>query len=292
MERDSVASLLGSLYSGRTAKNSIKGSSITRPPFAWPGGKHKIISQIVAAIPPGKVFVDVFGGSGTVTLNCRKSSLNVYNDRYGGLVAFYNCLRDREKLDTMQELLRLMPHSPEMFEENLNEVLAYKGDFADADMLKDSHRAAAWYFTIICSFASMGRNWGYDKQKKTVANKFRNKVEHLDKIHDMFRMVQVDNLDWSDCLDRYDALSTVFYMDPPYLDVSGGIYRNNMTYRVHKGMLDKVFKLKGKVVMSHYDHPLYREYPWSKIQEIDKHITCASVENGKGRNAKEVIWTK
>lgn len=289
---NAMSRLLGGVYSSRNDKIRLRGSSIIRPPFAWPGGKHKIVTHIIDAIPAGKVFVDVFGGSGTVTLNCRKSVLNVYNDRYGGLIAFYNCLRDKEKLDHMKELLELMPHSPEMFEENYEAVAAFRDDFADADMLKDPNRAAAWYYTIVCSFASLGRNWGYDKEKNTVAKKYRNKVEHFDRIHDAFRAVQVDNLDWSDCIDRYDAVDTVFYMDPPYLDVSGGIYRNNMTYHEHRRMLDKVFACKGKVVMSHYDHPLYHSYKWSKITEIDKYIACTSVENCKGRHAKEVIWTK
>ena len=47
---------------------------------------------------PGDIILDVFGGSGAVTLARKSCDLEIYNDRHSGLVAFYKCIQDEEKL--------------------------------------------------------------------------------------------------------------------------------------------------------------------------------------------------
>jgi DNA adenine methylase len=44
-----------------------------------------------------------------------------------------------------------------------------------------------------------------------------NRIDHIWRFVERMRLVQIENLDWRDCLDRYDDPDAVFYLDPPYV---------------------------------------------------------------------------
>lgn len=48
--------------------NRSRGSS-ARSPFPWFGGKQKLADELIALFPPHSVYVEVFGGGGSVLLN-------------------------------------------------------------------------------------------------------------------------------------------------------------------------------------------------------------------------------
>lgn len=240
-----------------------------RAPFSYPGNKRESLEQLLPLLPKTDIWVDCFGGSGVVTLNRRPSKLEVFNDRWSGVVAFYRCIRDAKKLDQLIERLRLCVHSREEF-------AWCKQTWENCE--DDVERAACWYYLIQCSFACRGKFFGRILGPATpIARKISDNLPLFHEIHLRFRDVQVENLDFRECFKDYDSRQTCFYLDPPYYE--NNIYAINFTKQDHLEMLDKIFQLKGFVALSGYANDLYPKFPWDAVHtwpRKDKMATMAT----------------
>jgi len=251
---------------------------IVRAPFPYPGGKSRSIKEITSVLPYRNKYVEVFGGSGAVLLARHNSKLDVFNDRFAGVVAFYRCLRDPEKFKRMCEWLRLSVHSREDF-------VWMKATWENCH--DDVERACRWYSMVCYSFGGLGRNWGRSTSGAgTLSGKVINKIPHLEQVHKRFRNVQVENLDWERCIKDYDDYDTVFYLDPPYVDSSEGVYRHELTRQQHRDMLDVVFDCKGYVAVSAYQNDLYDQFGWDHVHTWDAFVSIQSLSSVEG-NKKE-----
>jgi len=234
--------------------------------FAYPGGKSKSVKHILPLLPYNDVWVDVFGGSGVVTLNRQPSKLDVYNDRWSGVVSFFRCIRDKDLMDQMIAKLELLPNSKEEF------YLC-----KDWNVKNDVERAVRWYYIMSYSFGSMGRNWGRSTSSPPI--NYRNKLEHFPMIRRRMMDCQIENDDWSNILDSYDSYKTVFYCDPPYLGQHVGMYRHQFKEKDHIALLDTIMECKGFVAVSSYSNKLYESYDWDDVHTWSVISTLAP---GKG----------
>ena len=114
--------------------------------FPWVGGKGSLL-WIIDLLAPAHYdcFVDVFGGSGTVTLSrqARQGCVEVYNDVNSDLVNLFKCARDRT-MALIKELNFLPLHSRAEYE-NLCRFLE-KDEFKEDDLQEEesfSHRRTA-----------------------------------------------------------------------------------------------------------------------------------------------------
>jgi len=249
-----------------------------KPPMRYPGNKYSSLVHILDHLPYRSTFVDVFGGSGAVLLGRRPHGLEVYNDRFTGLVDFYRCIRDH--CDALVERLELVLHSREEWEyckEHWNEP-----DPSTTEGLVE--RAARWYYLVQTSYAGIDRCWMRSiKKRNEVAAQYRGKILLFPTIHERFKDVQVENLDWYAVMFDYDSPDTVFYLDPPYLDQDNNHYKHTVD---HKHMLEIIFKMKGFVALSGYPTPLYENSPWDARYEWERPGGI------KGGQATEVLWIK
>lgn len=62
-----------------------------RPVFKWPGGKFRLLGEILPRLPAGERFVEPFAGSGAVFLNCEYPAA-VLSDSNADLMLFYKTL--------------------------------------------------------------------------------------------------------------------------------------------------------------------------------------------------------
>lgn len=62
-----------------------------RPIFKWPGGKFRLLGDILPRLPAGARFVEPFAGSGAVFLNCDYPSMFL-SDANADLILFYTTL--------------------------------------------------------------------------------------------------------------------------------------------------------------------------------------------------------
>ena len=226
--------------------------SYVRAPFGWPGGKTRSLKYILDKLPVKKIWNEVFGGSGVVSLNRPLSILNVFNDRYSGIVAFYRCIRDHDKLEKLIQRLELTVHSREEF-------IWCKESW---DKIEDDvERAARWYYLTMTSFALIGRSFG--RSTNSVAPlKVHEHLPLFNHAHLIFKNYQIENLDWKQCLLDYDTYETVHYLDPPYVNCDQGIYRLNFDLHDHVNMLETIQQRKGFIALSGFDCELYDSYKW------------------------------
>ncbi len=67
---------------------------IKRPVLRYHGGKFKLAQWIISHFPPHRVYVEAFGGAGSVLLQKPRSVGEVYNDRWDTVVNIFRVLRD------------------------------------------------------------------------------------------------------------------------------------------------------------------------------------------------------
>lgn len=269
-----------------------KDAGILRAPFGYPGGKSRSVKKILPHLPYRKRYIEPFGGSAAILLARNPSKLEIFNDRYGGVVAFYRCLRDPTLFQGLLDWLELTIHAREEF-------VWCKQTWENVD--DPIERAARWYYMIQSSFGSIGRNWGRQTSRSSMAGKIRNKLKLFPAIHARFHSVQVENQDWEDCLRDYSSPDAVIYLDPPYVDVNRGTYKNEMSIERHKDLIKWIFGSSAFIAVSGYSNPLYEEHPWDARHEWDAFVSIQSIVPSEGNkkkthdkreHVKEVLWIK
>jgi DNA adenine methylase len=270
--------------------------TILRAPFSYPGGKSRSVETITQHLPIKKIYVEPFGGSGAVLLARQKSKLEIFNDRYAGVVALYRVIRDPQKLEQFLDRMRAIIHSREEFRWCKD---TWK---TCAD---DVERAARWYYMTMCSFSSLGRNFGRSTSgSNNMMSKIRNKFPDFWPLHDRIKDVTFENQDWEQIVYDYDNEDAVFYMDPPYLTAYKGTYKHEMTYDEHRHLLDVIMKMKAFVAVSGFSNELYDSYKWDEKYTWDVNQSIKAMafheENYKAElkdlatreTQEEVLWIK
>lgn len=249
--------------------------SRARSPIPWFGGKQKLADDIIAFFPAHDSYIEAFGGGASVLLSKPPATLEIYNDRDGGLVLFFRLLRDQP--EKLVPLLELTPYSR-------GEWQLCRETWQDPD-LDEVERARRWFVVASQSFGGMvarareisetmpdqgpngerhhGRGWGGEKLGRmhlSRAASTANRVDHIWKFVERLRLVQVENLEWRVCLERYDSPSALFYIDPPYIPATrrAGGYNHELSFEDHEELIDRVLALQGCAIVSGYDHDLYR----------------------------------
>jgi DNA adenine methylase len=280
-----------------TASTDAKSKDVVvRAPFGYPGGKSRSVNHILPHLPQRDVYIEPFGGSGAVLLARQPSKLEVLNDRYSGVTSFYRVIRDPRLLDQFCERVELAVHSREEF-------VWCKETWKNVD--DHVERAARWFYMIQYSFSQLGRNFGRSTSAKSiVSGKMRNRIKEFPFIHQRLHRVQVENQDWYDCMIDYDSPGTVFYVDPPYVDASPGIYEHELTPEQHRALIDTIFRMKGFVAVSGYANPLYDSQPWDHRHTWKSFVSMQSLAHTEGNNkahmagidkrghADEMLWIK
>ncbi|MDS0525908.1 DNA adenine methylase [Clostridium sp. SHJSY1] len=275
-------------------------------PINWYGGKggdvqRKLLNKIIYYIEQANsnIFVDIFAGSGIVSLNVEKPII-IYNDINKKLINFFNVLRDYELSEKLVRRLSLTLYSKGEYE-----LLQSQLDI-NCGMVEN---AAKFYVATMQSINASGamikkQTWRNSKSKsrrgmaQCVSSWLRNIDENLPDVVEKFREMQVTNYDVFECIDKYDKENVVFYFDPPYIQderIYKKVYSNEFTLKNHKELINKLLTLKGKSVISGYDSSIYDnlvENGWRK--EIIKSKTSATINNKKriNRDSNEVIWYK
>jgi len=201
-----------------------KRSAILRGPFRYAGSKAKALPYILPHIPYRNSYIEVFGGTGCVLLNREPSNVEVFNDRNSGITCFYRCLRDKDKLEKLKELVDLTPWGREDYYfskehwQNQNDELM---------------RAYMWYVSVQFSFGGVGRTFGRPIEKKSAHP--RDKFSDWLQVHDRISRgnVLIENLDWRQAIQDFDNKDAVFYCDPAYMETTSSPAVNESRKRPH-----------------------------------------------------------
>lgn len=247
-------------------------------------------------IPPGELYIEPFGGGASVLLNKPRSPVEVYNDLDEGLVNLFEVMRDEEMFRSFYRQVTLTLYSRKFFEEAL-----------EWETWDDPVRRAVGFFTVLNQSISGKRlaskgDWARGMQAN-VAERWFKRQESLEWIHRRLRTVQIEMRDALDILQEWDGPKAVFYCDPPYvLDTRKGrkYYAVEQDDDFHERMVDILLSVKGAVVLSGYDHPVYQrltEAGWPSdgykaialMEVVGAGKEGMGVTDQKGKR-REVVW--
>lgn len=267
----------------------------TRPIVRYHGGKWLLAPWIISHFPEHKVYVEPFGGGGNVLLRKPRAFAEVYNDLDGEIVALFRVLRDRGA-----ELIRALELTPFARAEFLG---AYE---PTTDELERSRRA------IVRSYMGFGSDGIHSKNVTgfrgksmrsgtTPADDWRNLPGAIPALIDRMRGVVIEQMDAGAVMARYDQADALHYVDPPYVHSTrtrvhmGRGYRHELRDEDHRSLAEQLHALRGAVVLSGYDCPLYQElFPAPTWTRVEKQ-TLTNGNAGAGGNATkriECLWLK
>lgn len=245
-------------------------------PFNYPGAKFRGLKHILPCLPYTNRYVEVFGGSGVVLYNRKPSKLEVYNDRYGGLVDFFRCIRNKDLLNEMIDYLNQTLNSREDFIRFKDEVVTEQNT---------AIRAAKWFYVQELSFGGLGRSFG--RSLTASKNPIWIAIPEIKAMHNRFKNVLIENLDWKQCIKDFAHPDTVFYLDPPYMasTTTCNCYKDSDTFNVdeHKQLCNIVFETDGFFAVSGYENEVYLNFGWDDIIVYDVRISLTSGAT-KGNN--------
>ncbi|QLG64042.1 DNA adenine methylase [Halorarum salinum] len=216
--------------------------------FPYPGGKSRLASWILDLVPEHDCFVTVFGGAGGVLVNKDPdtSTVEVYNDRDGDLVHFFETLRERT--DELVDWLGDVPYSREVHKNWADHF------FRGYRPLDDVERAGRFFYLRYSQFgAKYDAPNGFGTSKvSSRALSYSNKIDRLHEFADRFNDVVVEHLDWAAVLSKYDQPETVFYCDPPYIGVEDEYPVSEVD---HEELVRRMKALEGSCICSYEDLP-------------------------------------
>jgi DNA adenine methylase len=253
-----------------------------RSPIRWLGGKGLIKKKILPLIPYDKIYVEPFGGGASILLAREPSSVEVYNDLFGGLHDLFLVISKPDLFEKFYRRVALMPYSRRFYDE-------YKNSWIDEKDLIE--RAVKFFFIARQSFggileSSCGSVVAHSRRGMAeTASGWLSAIAMLPEIHARLQRVQVENADWMVILDRYDTYETVFYIDPPYVTSTrrGGVYENELNDTDHVELVDALLELKGAAVLSGYKNEIYKRLEDGGWARTDFDVACHAA--GRTRNS-------
>lgn len=152
----------------------------------------------------------------------------------------------------------------------------------DPFTLTDIQRAVKHFYILRSSFASrlINPSFGYGTTHKPNLS-ILDLEEKLLEMHWRLANVYIENLDYKDCIKRYDRPHTLFYLDPPYYGTKD--YNYNLDEEDYMKLAEILSHIEGKFVLSLGDHPEVR-----KIYKPFKResVTTTYSKGKKGRDTQ------
>lgn len=253
-------------------------------PVFWYGGKNKMAKNIIPLLPKHKIYVEPFGGGANVLLQKDPSPVEVYNDVHQGLYALFYVLRNKELSLELQRLLTLTMYSRNEFE-NCRDWQA------ETEILQKAYK---FFVLNRQSFGGTNHSWGRiistsAREMSATNSRWIIAIESLPELHERWKRVQVENLDYRKCILDYDTPETLFYLDPPYVTEtrSKDKYKHDLTTQDHAELIDLILSLKGQAVISGYNNPLYQKLEDNGYQRHDFEACCYASGEGKTKQTKD-----
>lgn len=251
----------------------------------WVGGKGKLI-WLIQKLAPARYsrFIDVFGGSGTVTLSrpIQRGCMEVYNDFNGDLVNLFCCVKNRP-LALLRELGFLPLNARDDFnviykffsrEEFTDDYLREELELTqvyleppDAEVIRcmmleqaprgDVRRAADFFKLIRYSFSGGGKSFA---GKNCDIRRFFHLIWECSR---RLADVIIENKDCVELVKQYDRPDAFIYCDPPYFEAED-CYMVEFPKEDHQRLHDALLRCEGYVMVSYNHCPfiveLYKEF--------------------------------
>lgn len=255
-----------------------------RSALRWHGGKFLLADWIISHFPKHRIYVEPYGGAGSVLMKKPRAYAEIYNDLNDDLFNFFKILRDRPQ--ELKDVLELTPFSRREFE--LSHV-------NHPDPIEKARRL------VIRSFMGFGSDSASNTQRATGFRANSNRsgttpahdwVNYPSVIEDFYKRLQGVTIECRDAIDvikQHDSEHTLHYVDPPYLPETRkrvGAYKHELNVDDHVRLIDCLKSTRGTVILSGYDSPFYNE----ELKDWERFEKSAYADGAKKRT--EVLWIK
>ena len=270
----------------------------------WVGGKAQLMWAIQMLLPTHyKTLVDVFGGSGIITMNTSVPSgcLQIYNDLNHDLYNLLFCAKERplelvrelgflpinahDEFDVLQRQLQGEDFTMEYMERQLDltevffeppQAEVVRQLLLERGSLGNVRRAAAFYKLQRYSYNGSGDSYGVGSCD--IRRFFRDLWECSHRL----KNVVLENKDFESIIAAHNDPQTVVYCDPPYYEAE--CYTVEFPRSDHQRLHDVLVKHTGFAMVSYNNCPYIRElYEDFFIYEVERPNSQSKKKNNKYR---------
>lgn len=247
----------------------------------WLGGKSQLAPRIIKMLnnTPHLTYIEPFSGMGGVFFRrTNKVNCEVINDYNAEIANLFRILQNH--IDPFLELLTFHLNSRFIFN-NLKEQ--------NPQHMTDLQRAVRFYVMQRQGFG--GKVEGVFGVSKDSSGRYNlaTQRDELKAFHKRLSRVFIENLDFGDCIEKYDSEDALFYLDPPYYFCEKDYGKALFVRADFERLRDLLKNIKGKFILSLNDVPEVREiFKDFAIEAVTLTYTIASAG---ATDAKEVIIT-
>lgn len=236
-----------------------------RPVLRYHGGKWKLAPWIISHFPPHRIYVEPYGGGGSVLMQKQRSYSEVYNDLWGVVVNVFRVLRDPVQAAELERQIRLTPFAREEFEATGDDVLSQIADPIELARLTIFRSFAGFGSAATNAKHATGFRSNSSRSGTTPAHDWANYPNCMRAFTERLQGVIIENRPALDVIASHDASDALLYVDPPYVHATRNMKRGNAAYACemsdddHREMAEVLKKCDGMVVVSGYRCDLYDE---------------------------------
>lgn len=256
------------------------------PVLKYSGSKWRIADWIVAQLPPHRVYLEPYFGSGAVFFRKPPAELSTINDLDGDVVNLFRVLRDRP--DDLARAMALTPYARAEYETCRTEPHA-------VDPVEDARRFLARTWMAHGMRTDRLTGWAHTTGASNGTNRtsYANRAlqftalpKRIAATLHAFAGVQIEHRPALDCIARYAHADCLIYADPPYVLSTRAAkqYAHEMTDSDHLALLDVLDAHPGPVLLSGYRCPLYDE------RLAGWQVRTKRMLAGSGKLRDEVLW--
>ena len=248
----------------------------------YPGAKWNIAEWIISFFPQHHSYLEPYFGSGAVLFCKRRSNIETVNDLNGDVINFFDWVKhDPERL---AREIYLLPYARDVYDAAFDRLHTETDPF---------QRAVDFYTRMMMGhgFRTTGEKVGWKndiqgREKAYAAIGWQNAPLILMEAAERLRGVQIENKPAVELIRRFHFRNVLIYADPPYLISTrhGKQYAEEMTDDDHAELLDALLHHPGPVLISGYDHELYKQ----KLSGWYK--TSRHTIDQKSRVREEWLW--
>lgn len=248
-----------------------------RPFLKWPGGKMRLLNEVLVHLDTSRVLVEPFVGAGAVFLNSEHPRY-ILNDINPDLIALYRALK-REKRDFINEAKKLFSKHYNKKEKYLKIRSTFNATSCQLERAMLFLYLNRHGFNGLCRYNLKG---GYNVPFGSYVKPYFPEAE-LNAFIDKASRYNFHCGDFRKVLSSIPAKS-VIYCDPPYLPLTKTAqfsqYHGQFNFQLQEELASQAKKLAKAghtVVISNHDTPLARElYQGAQIKrvKVSRSISC------------------
>lgn len=257
-----------------------------RTPLTYYGGKQMLAPQIVALMPPHRVYVEPFAGGAAVLFEKPRAERETLNDLDGTIVRFWRAVRDQP--EELAAAVAATPWSRAEWRASL-----------DADVEDDVQAALRLLVSVEQSFQRGRSSWSrpslhFDRRGRWQPGVWQNLPPRIVAAATRLQGVALECWDALELIPRWDIAGAVMYVDPPYvgehrLDWSHG-YRHDEPEKLWPLLIERLAEIRhAAVILSGYPNVYADELGWRRL-DLERKRTSPARADGSRPPAPETLW--